>query len=136
MDYQSKGRIMRRSAKFDTINVVPFIDIMLVLLVIVLTTASFIQTGLIKLDLPTSSSEIEEKPKKELKISIKKNGDIFFDKEQIPHEEVEKVLLIHSKKDPILLYSDKNATFQNFVFILDILKKNEYENLGIVTKNE
>jgi len=41
---------MRRSAKFDTINVVPFIDIMLVLLVIVLTTASFIQTGLIKLD--------------------------------------------------------------------------------------
>jgi len=136
MDYQAKGRIMRRSAKFDTINVVPFIDIMLVLLVIVLTTASFIQTGLIKLDLPTSSSEIEKKPKKELKISIKKNGDIFFDKKQIAHEDVEKVLLTHSKKDPIHLYSDKNATFQNFVFILDILKKNEYENLGIVTKNE
>lgn len=52
---------MRRQAKFDDINVVPFIDIMLVLLVIVLTTASFIQTGLIKLDLPTSSSKIEEK---------------------------------------------------------------------------
>jgi biopolymer transport protein ExbD len=127
---------MRRSAKFDTINVVPFIDIMLVLLVIVLTTASFIQTGVIKLDLPTSSSEVEEKPKKELRISIKKNGDIFFDKERISHEEVEKVLLTHGKKDPIHLYSDKNATFQNFVFILDILKRNEYENLGIVTKND
>ena len=127
---------MRRSAKFDTINVVPFIDIMLVLLVIVLTTASFIQTGLIKLDLPTSSSEVEEKPKKELKISIKKNGDIFFDKQKIAHKDVEKILLTHNKKDPIHLYSDKNATFQNFVFILDILKKNEYENLGIVTKNE
>ncbi len=127
---------MRRSAKFDTINVVPFIDIMLVLLVIVLTTASFIQTGLIKLDLPTSSSEVEEKPKKELKISIKKNGDIFFDKQEIAHKDVEKILLTHNKKDPIHLYSDKNATFQNFVFILDILKKNEYENLGIVTKNE
>ena len=127
---------MRRSAKFDTINVVPFIDIMLVLLVIVLTTASFIQTGLIKLDLPTSSAEAEEKEKKELKISIKKNGDIFFNKKQIAHEEVERVLLTHNKKDPIYLYSDKNATFQNFVFILDILKKNAYENLGIVTKND
>ena len=127
---------MRRQAKFDTINVVPFIDIMLVLLVIVLTTASFIQTGLIKLDLPTSSSKAEEKPKKELRISIKKNGDIYFDKAKIPHNEVEKELLRHSKKEPIHLYSDKNATFQNFVFILDILKKNEYENLGIVTKNE
>jgi biopolymer transport protein ExbD len=127
---------MRRQAKFDTINVVPFIDIMLVLLVIVLTTASFIQTGLIKLDLPTSSSEVEEKPKKELRISIKKNGDIYFNKAKIPHNDVEKELLTHSKKEPIHLYSDKNATFQNFVFILDILKKNEYENLGIVTKNE
>ena len=127
---------MRRSAKFDTINVVPFIDIMLVLLVIVLTTASFIQTGLIKLDLPNSSSESKEKPKKELRISIKKNGDIFFDKKQIERSNVEKILLTHNKKVPINLYSDRNATFQNFVFILDILKKNEYENLGIVTQHE
>ncbi|KIM08734.1 MAG: biopolymer transporter ExbD [Sulfurovum sp. FS06-10] len=126
---------MRRQ-KFDSINVVPFIDIMLVLLVIVLTTASFIQTGIIKLDLPTSSSKIEEKPKKELKISIKKNGDIFFDKEKVEQEEVEKRLLSHSKESPIHLYSDKEAKFDNFVFILDILKKNEYENLGIVTKND
>ncbi len=125
---------MRRSAKFDTINVVPFIDIMLVLLVIVLTTASFIQTGLIKLDLPQGSSKIEEQPKKELKISIKENGDIFFDKEKVSKEEVEARILKHNKKDPINLYSDKNAKFDNFVFILDILKKNEYENLGIITK--
>ena len=125
---------MRRNAKFDTINVVPFIDIMLVLLVIVLTTASFIQTGLIKLDLPEGSSTMKEQPKKELKISIKENGDVFFDKDKITHAEVEKQLLKHNKKDPILLYSDKNAKFDNFVFILDILKKNHYENLGIVTK--
>jgi len=125
---------MRRSAKFESINVVPFIDIMLVLLVIVLTTASFIQTGLIKLDLPTGSSETKEQPKKELKISIKANGDIFFDKEQVAQEDVEKRLLTHEKKNPIHLYSDKNAKFDNFVFILDILKKHEYENLGIITK--
>jgi len=125
---------MRRSAKFDSINVVPFIDIMLVLLVIVLTTASFIQTGLIKLDLPTGSSKIEKKPKKELKISIKANGDIYFDKEKVADEKVEEMLLKHDKKSPIHLYSDKNSKFDNFVFILDILKKNQYENLGIITK--
>ena len=127
---------MRRKQKFDNINVVPFIDIMLVLLVIVLTTASFIQTGAIKLDLPTSSSELKEKPKKELKISIKKNGDIFFDKEAIRKEETEKRLLTHDKDTPIHLYCDKEAEFKNFVFLLDILKKNHYENLGIITKHE
>jgi biopolymer transport protein ExbD len=125
---------MRRPAKFDTINVVPFIDIMLVLLVIVLTTASFIQTGLIKLDLPKGSSTMKEQPKKELKISIKENGDVYFGKDKVAHSEVEQRLLKHNKQDPILLYSDKNAKFDNFVFILDILKKNHYENLGIITK--
>jgi biopolymer transport protein ExbD len=126
---------MRRQ-RFDTINVVPFIDIMLVLLVIVLTTASFIQTGLIKVDLPNSSSEQNEQPKKELKIAIKKSGKIFFDKENITKEDVEKRLLTHNKKTPIHLYCDKEAQFEEFVFLLDILKKNNYENLGIVTKNE
>jgi len=125
---------MRRSAKFDTINVVPFIDIMLVLLVIVLTTASFIQMGVIKVDLPTGSSKVKEEPKKELKISIKKNGEIYFNKNLVKRENVEEKLLKHNKKDPIHLYSDKDAKFDNFVFILDILKKHEYENLGIITK--
>jgi biopolymer transport protein ExbD len=109
---------------------------MLVLLVIVLTTASFIQTGLIKVDLPNSSSEQNEQPKKELKIAIKKSGKIFFDKENITKEDVEKRLLTHNKKTPIHLYCDKEAQFEEFVFLLDILKKNNYENLGIVTKNE
>lgn len=135
MDSPSKGAVVRRQ-KFDDINVVPFIDIMLVLLVIVLTTASFVQTGVIKLDLPTSSSKMEEPPKKELKISIKKGGEIFFDKEAIAKEEVEKRLFTHDKTTPIHLYCDKEAEFSNFVFILDILKKNSYENLGIVTQNE
>lgn len=42
--------------RFDTINVIPFIDIMLVLLAIVLTTASFIATGKLDIAVPQSSS--------------------------------------------------------------------------------
>ncbi len=126
---------MSQRKRFDTINVVPFIDIMLVLLVIVLTTASFIQTGVIKLDLPASSVKSpKEKPPKELKISIKKDGEIFFDKTKIAKEDLEKLLLEHKKDTPISLYCDKEAQFNKFVFLLDILKKNSYENLGIVTK--
>ena len=135
MDYKPKGEIVRQRKRFDSINVVPFIDIMLVLLVIVLTTASFIQTGVIKLDLPESSAKvIKEKPPKELKISIKKSGEIFFDKTKVDKKDVEKMLLEHDKKTPISLYCDKEAQFDKFVFLLDILKKNSYENLGIITK--
>ncbi|MDD5405585.1 MAG: biopolymer transporter ExbD [Sulfurovaceae bacterium] len=122
--------------KFDSINVVPFIDIMLVLLVIVLTTASFIQMGVIKVDLPSSSAAIEEKPKKEIKVSIDKDGRIYIDKIEIKREEFEAKILTNSKDTPIYLFCDKNAKFDNFVFLLDILKNNGYEKLGIVTTNE
>ncbi|MCK4441284.1 MAG: biopolymer transporter ExbD [Sulfurovaceae bacterium] len=126
---------MHQRKRFDSINVVPFIDIMLVLLVIVLTTASFIQIGVIKLDLPNSSAkDVKEELPKELKISIKKDGEIFFDKIRIKKENVEKEILTHKKNIPISLYCDKEAQFDKFVFLLDILKKNSYENLGIITK--
>jgi len=127
---------VRRQSKFDSINVVPFIDIMLVLLVIVLTTASFIQTGVIKLDLPNSSSEVKEKNENELKISIKNSGEIFFDTTKVDKKELESELLKHPKSTPIHLYCDKKTAFEEFVFLLDILKKHEYENLGIITQDE
>ncbi|MCH9813063.1 MAG: biopolymer transporter ExbD [Epsilonproteobacteria bacterium] len=122
--------------KFDSINVVPFIDIMLVLLVIVLTTASFIQTGVIKIDIPNSSAESEDEPKEKLKIAVKKEGEIFFGKEAVSKEDVENQLLGYSKETTIHLFCDKDATFDHFVFLLDIIKKHNYENLGIITQHE
>lgn len=119
-----------------TINVVPFIDVMLVLLVIVLTTASFIQTGVIKVDLPASSSEAMDKPKKELRLAINIEGKIFLDKQELQRSQVEATILQQPKDTPINVHCDKGARFDNFVFIMDILKKNGYENLGIVTENE
>jgi len=125
-----------RKQSFDSINVVPFIDIMLVLLVIVLTTASFIQTGVIKLDLPPASAPAEDMHKKDLKISIDKDGVVFFDTVEIPREKLEETLLTYDAKTPIHLYCDRDAKYLNFVYLLDILKKNSYGNLGIITKNE
>ena len=126
---------MLHRKKFDTINVVPFIDIMLVLLVIVLTTASFIQMGVIKLDLPKSTTETKKiHGKKELNISIKKEGEIFFNRDKIDKNLLEKRLLEYDKSISINLYCDREAKFNNFISILDILKNNSYENLGIMTK--
>jgi len=126
-----------RLKRFDTINVVPFIDIMLVILVIVLTTASFIQLGLIKLDLPTAKGEtLKSKRVDELNISIVNGGDIFFNREKVSKNNLEKKLLEHNKSVNITLYCDKSIKFEEFVFLLDILKSNEYENLGIMTKRD
>lgn len=125
-----------RVKKFDSINVVPFIDIMLVLLVIVLTTATFVAKGFIPVDLSSAQSSEKMEKNKELTITIKEDGSIFFDKEAVTKNEVEKKLLNFKNNTSISLNCDKNAKFENFVFIIDILKEKNYKNLGIITKYE
>ncbi|XOB61954.1 ExbD/TolR family protein [Campylobacterota bacterium DY0563] len=122
--------------KFDSINVIPFIDIMLVLLVIILTTASFIAKGMIPVDLPEATSAKDIENKKSITITIKENGEILFEKNQIDKLDFEKKLMTYEKKTPIQINCDKNVKFENFIFLLDILKNNQYENIGIITKKE
>ncbi len=121
--------------KFDSINVIPFVDIMLVLLAIVLTTSTLVQKNLIPISLPKSSSK-EKIVKKSLSITIKENGEIFFEKERVLKDEFANKLKDLSKKSSILINCDKNAKFQNFVFVLDKLKERGFQNISIVTKNE
>jgi len=125
-----------RVKKFDSINVVPFIDIMLVLLVIVLTTATFIARGLIPIDLSDATSSTKITKNKELVITIKRNGDIFFNKESIIKEEIETKLKSFKINTSISINCDKNAKFKEFVYVIDILKDKGYKNLGIITKYE
>ena len=120
--------------KFDSINVVPFIDIILVLLVIVLTTASFVAKGVIPLDLATTKSSETLKEQKKLAITIDKDGVIFFNDLQITKEQIELKLNNYEKQTPISISCDKNLKFDTFVYLLDILKNNQYENIGIITK--
>jgi len=123
-----------QTKKFDSINVVPFIDIMLVLLVIVLTTASFVAKGIIPVDLPDSKSAAKQDDIKNLTITIKKNGDILFDKEKVLKKDITSKLSLLKKKTPIHINCDKKAQFELFVELLDILKLQGFNNLGIVSK--
>ena len=123
---------MRRKP-FDQINVIPFIDIMLVLLVIVLTTATFIAKGAIPLDLPKALSA-SNLPVKRVEISITKDNRLFFDKTPISVEELAKRLANISKKSEIIIRSDKNARFELFVKVLDHLKQQNFQNIAIETE--
>lgn len=123
--------------RIDTINVIPFIDIMLVLLVMVLTTSTFIKTGQIPVNLPIekSNSSIQNgKNEKDFNIIIKLNGDINLnDSKKINLNDLEKKLLKMDKSINIVLYTDKKTEFQNFVDVMNVIKKVGHENLFIVT---
>ena len=120
--------------KYDSINVIPFIDVLLVLLAIVLLTSTFISKGIIPISLPNASNADNLKPDKEIIIVIQENGEILYENKVEILEEVEKVILLSSKETPIHINTDKNTKFESFVQVLDMLKKHNYSNVSIVTK--
>ena len=120
--------------KFDQINVIPFIDIMLVLLVMVLTTATFIKQGVIPVDLPEAKASKKENVKKEVTVYVNAKGELFFEKEKVDLQTLEQKLSTLSKEQTVVLRSDKESRFQDFVSVMDILKRLHHEQLYIVTK--
>ena len=120
--------------KYDSINVIPFIDVLLVLLAIVLLTSTFITKGIIPVSLPNSNNADNLKPNKEIVIVIQENGDLFVEDKPEPLENIEQIILKSSKETPINISTDKNSKFESFVQVLDMLKKHAYSNVSIVTK--
>ena len=128
------AKCKKAKKRFDEINVIPFIDIMLVLLVMVLTTATFIKQGVIPVELPEAKASKKEDVKKELTIYVNAQGEMFFEKEKVDAVVLEQKLSGISKDQTVVLRSDKESRFQDFVTVMDILKRLKHEQLYIVTK--
>ena len=110
-----------RLNKKDGLNIVPFIDIMLVLLAIVLSISTFIAQGKIAIDLPSANSAEQSKED---------------DKKEISENELKDKLNAVDIKTLIELKSDKNSKFDSFVKVIDILKEKGHENFAIQTISE
>lgn len=123
---------MKNAKRMDTINVVPFIDIMLVLLVIVLTSATFIAQGKIPINLPQAqgASEITQ-DLKQVEITIDEKGNYFLDKNQTTLEALELALLEMPKDTAILLRGDSKSYFEKFIALIGILNKIDRMNVDI-----
>lgn len=127
-------RYKKNRKRFDEINVIPFIDIMLVLLVMVLTTATFIKQGIIPVELPQAKTTTKEDIKKEVTVYVNAKGEMFFEKEKVELSTLEEKLSSVAKEQTVVLKSDKESKFQDFVSVMDILKRLGHKQLYIVTK--
>ena len=126
-----------RLNKKDGLNIVPFIDIMLVLLAIVLSISTFIAQGKIAVDLPSAKSAQQDKEdEKKMSVVIDKDNKFFIDDAEISENELKDKLNAVDIKTLIELKSDKNAKFDSFVKVIDILKEKGHENFAIQTISE
>ncbi len=120
---------------FNQINVIPFIDIMLVLLAIVLLTATFISKQQIELELPTADNSLSaEDNEKAISISIDAEQQFYFEEEALAQNSLQNKLDVLEPKTPIVLSVDKAVPFEKFIFIIDLLKGRHLDNLSIMVR--
>lgn len=108
------------SQSMNEMNLIPLIDIMLVLMIIFLLTATVLNPA-VPLDLPKTSAAVTEPPPKAIQISIDKDAGIFWDSDPISMETLEAKLQEQSAtgEDPsVQLRADKDSKYDTVAQVL------------------
>jgi biopolymer transport protein ExbD len=119
--------------EFDYINVIPLVDVMLVLLTIVLTTSSFIASGMIPMDLPKAHRSASEILKTQT-IEIDRAGNIYLNSKPVTLEALRSDLGSMNKKVPVLIRADRSIMLQIFVSVLDVVKGLNFSKVSLQTE--
>ena len=126
---------MIKLPKNEGLNIVPFIDIMLVLLAIVLSISTFIAYGHIKVEPPKSEiAQPASDNKEKVLISIDAQDIFYFNETAVSFDELEKRLAKLDKSNLVELKADKNSKFDSFIQLITLLKTQEHDNFQIITQ--
>lgn len=124
---------MRSIKRYDGINVVPFIDVLLVLLAIVFVISNFIALGKIDINLATSATKEKIKEVKRT-IVITKEQEFFLDDVAFEKAAFAQKVKDFKGDDAITILSDKGSLYEDFIFVIDALKEHGIENISMAVK--
>jgi biopolymer transport protein ExbD len=105
----------------DQINVIPLVDVMLVLLVIVLTTATFISTGQIPVNLAKAKA-VSDRKDVPIIITLTSEGGLFVNDKPVADGELPSTLLTESRESAVLVRADKVTLLEKFVALVDEIR--------------
>jgi biopolymer transport protein TolR len=135
--------VKKRRAVSD-INVVPYIDVMLVLLIIFMVTAPLLKQG-VEVDLPTApANPLDAESPEPIVVTVDKGGLMFLNIAVDPDTEISaealvkqvKSALVKEPKRPVMVRGDANGPYQNVVATLVLLQQANVGSVGLVTEPE
>jgi biopolymer transport protein TolR len=135
------GRTRRVATSLAEINVVPLVDVMLVLLIIFMVTAPMLQRGIdVKLPVSTRATQI---PTTVQRVEISIPGDfgrrqaLYINKDEVPvraFQERVRQQMEHRDNKEVFLRGDGAVTYQELMQVIDMLKGAGVQNVGMVAK--
>ena len=137
------SRYHRQRRPISEINVVPYIDVMLVLLIIFMITAPLLTQG-VKVDLPQAQAEaLDAQEDQPLVIAIDANGLYYLNYNDNPKEPLEaqplitrvSALIRHRPGTSVVVRGDRKVDYGQVVLLMALLQRAGVQSVGLMTKN-
>lgn len=137
---QSGGRRRRgrKKALMSEINVTPFVDVMLVLLIIFMVSAPLLTVG-VPIDLPDTQAKAMNADTQPITVSVNSEGQIYLQETEIPLDEVVAKLQAIAKtgyEERIFVRGDKSADYGTVMKVMARISAAGFKNIGLVTLQE
>jgi biopolymer transport protein ExbD len=114
----------------NQINVVPLVDVMLVLLVIVLTTATFISTGQVPVNL-AKAKEASARKDTPIVVTLTAEGGLFLNDRAVAPGGLVSLLVSHQKESPVVVRADRVTLLERFVNIVDEIRSLGFHQVSL-----
>ncbi|WP_058911069.1 TonB system transport protein ExbD [Entomohabitans teleogrylli] len=121
-------------SEMHDINVTPFIDVMLVLLIIFMVAAP-LATVDVKVNLPASTSQPQPRPEKPIYLSVKADKTMFLGNEIVTRENMVdslNTLTEGNKETTVFFRADKTVDYETMMSVMDALRQAGYLKIGLV----
>ncbi|MBS4097586.1 MAG: protein TolR [Sulfuricella sp.] len=133
---------LRKSRRFmNQINVVPYIDVMLVLLIIFMVTAPLINPG--QVELPSVGQALKQ-PEMPLEVEIRADNSLRLrdrakgsSERRVSHDELVaevKALQSRNPEQPVVISADKSVRYEEVIKVMDVLQQNQVKRVGLLAK--
>ncbi len=135
MQRRESGRRRRRTRPMSEINVTPFVDVMLVLLIVFMVTAPLLTVG-VPVDLPKTKAQALSQEREPLSVTIKRGGRIYLQNAPIAEEElVPKLTAIAANgyDQRIFVRGDRSVDYGEVMEVMGLLSSAGFTHIGLVT---
>lgn len=107
--------------ELNSINVILLVDVMLVLLVIVLTTATYVTTGQVPIELAKAATP-GNRPDQPLIVTVTAEGELFVADRLVADAQLDATLLAYPRESLLLVRADKVTRLERFVSVVDLIR--------------
>ncbi|HET7439212.1 MAG TPA: biopolymer transporter ExbD [Nitrospira sp.] len=116
--------------ELNQINVIPLVDVMLVLLVIVLTTATFISTGQIPVNL-AKAKEVGDRKDVPIVITLNAEGLLFLNDRPVSENDLKDALGTEPRESAVVVRADKTTLLERFVALVDDVRSLGFQQVSL-----